>query len=250
MSLAQRDADPCPACESATCNPAFDHGEYSLYRCADCDLLYIHPPPTASEASEIYTDYEGATRIYFTKVGKKMRRARGRVRRIRRVVGGGRFLDIGCSGGFVVEAAREQGFDAFGIDPDPMSIAWAREHYPDNEYFVGFMETFDPGEHGGRPFDAVYCSEVIEHSTDVNGFVAALAAAMAPGAVLYLTTPDISHWRRPREVTKWDAFKLPDHCLYFNPASLARLLARHGIEVTRCPFRFKPGIKLLARKAG
>ncbi len=249
MSVAQLNDAPvsCPACESMACLAAFEHGGYAFRRCAECDLLFIHPPPSGSQVSEIYTDYEGARSIYFTKIDKKMRRARGRARRIRRIAPGGRFLDIGCSGGFVVEAAREQGFEAVGIDPDPMSIAWAREHYPKNEYFVGFMETCDTG---GRLFDAVYCSEVIEHSSDVNRFVHALVSVMAPGAILYLTTPDVSHWRRPRDVTKWDAFKLPDHCLYFNPAALTRLLARHGLDVFRRPFRLKPGIKVVARKTG
>ena len=146
----------------------------------------------------------------------------------------------------MVEAARELGFEATGIDLDPVSVAYAREHFPLNSFFHGPAEGFAPGE---TLFDAVYCSEVIEHVPDANAFVAALPRLMAPGAVLYLTTPDIGHWRRPRRLERWDAFCPPAHCLYFSPANLTRLLARHALVVVRRRFAWKPGIKLFARKS-
>ena len=101
---------------------------------------------------------------------------------------------------------------------------------------------------GTERFAAVYCSEVIEHAPDANRFVAAIAALMAPGAVLYLTTPDIRHWRRPKDIVRWDAFAPPSHCIYFSPRNLTRLLHQHGLAVFRRRLAFKPGIKLLARK--
>ena len=240
------EARRCQACGGTACGHAIAHDGMDLYRCADCGLIFLDPMPTPDELAAIYDDpYDGATTSYFAKVGKKLRRSRGRVRQLRRYVRGGRFLDVGCSGGFVVEAAGEQGFDGYGIDPDPHSIAYAREHYPRGTYFEATMETFDAAETG---FDAVYCSEVIEHVPDVDRFVAAIVRVMAPGAVLYLTTPDISHWRRPRDLRRWDAFCPPAHCLYFNPASLIGLFANHGLELIRRRLAFKPGIKLFLRK--
>ena len=99
-------------------------------------------------------------------------------------------------------------------------------------------------------FDVAYCSEVIEHVPNANRFVAAIAALMAPGGMLFLTTPDISHWRRPRDLAAWDVFVPPVHCLYFSPANLARLLGKHGLRIVHRRPAFKPGIKVLACKAG
>ena len=239
----------CPACGTAAHSHVISHEGMDLYRCGGCGLIFLDPMPGASDIAALYNDaYHGATTSYFAKVPAKMRRSRGRVRQIRRYVRAGRFLDVGCNGGFVVEAAREQGFDACGIDPDPQSIAYARAHYPLATYFEGTMEDFDAGGGDGPGFDAVYCSEVIEHVPDVNRFVAAIVRAMAPGAVLYLTTPDIGHWRRPRDLRRWDGFCPPAHCLYFNPASLTGLLERHHLGIVRRRLAFKPGIKLFARK--
>ena len=217
-----------------------------LFECAACGLVYLDPMPEPAALDQLYSDaYDGASEGYFRKVPQKMRRARGRMRQIAALVPRGRFLDVGCNGGFMVEAARERGFEAHGVDLDPVSIAWAKDHYPGGEFFAGRIEDYQTG----APFDAVYCSEVIEHVHGANAFLAAIAARMRPGAVLYLTTPDISHWRRPRDITRWDGFCPPAHCLYFNPDNLTRLLDRHGLGVFRRLPAFKPGIKLLARRA-
>ena len=246
-------ASPCQICGAAPHRPFIRHDGWTLFECRACGLVFVDPMPSAEEIGGLYDDaYAGATEGYFAKVGAKMRRTRRRCRALARQAprpsgeaGRGRFLDVGCNGGFMVEAARELGFAATGLDPDPVSIDWARAHYPANRFVHGTIEDFDPG---AERFAAVYCSEVIEHAPDANRFVAAIAAAMAPGAALYLTTPDIGHWRRPREVRRWDAFAPPGHCLYFNPTNLTRLLAKHGLEVFRRRLALKPGIKLLARK--
>jgi 2-polyprenyl-3-methyl-5-hydroxy-6-metoxy-1,4-benzoquinol methylase len=243
---------PCQICGASARRPFIRHDGYSLFECGGCGLVFVEPMPSAGQIAALYTDaYAGATAGYFAKVPQKMRRARRRARALARHArrpaedGQGRFLDVGCNGGFMVEAARELGFAATGLDPDPVSLEWARQHYPANHFVAGTIEDFDPG---AQQFAAVYCSEVIEHAPDANRFVTALAALMAPGAALYLTTPDIAHWRRPRDVTRWDAFAPPSHCLYFNPRNLTRLLAKHGLEVFHRRLSFKPGIKLFARR--
>ncbi|MEE8173309.1 MAG: class I SAM-dependent methyltransferase [Alphaproteobacteria bacterium] len=206
--------------------------------------------PSPAQLAGIYNDaYDGATTSYFAKADAKMRRSRHRVRQLRRHVDGGRLLDIGCNGGFMVEAARTHGFEAHGVELDPVSVAYARKHYPANAYFHGTVQEFAESGGAERPFDAVYCSEVIEHVPDSWSFVAAIASLMRPGAVLYITTPNISHWRRPKDLTKWDAFCPPAHCVYFNPANLPRLLAAHDLDVFKRFVAWKPGVKLLARKS-
>ncbi len=194
----------------------------------------------------------GGTRAYFRKEASKLRRARGRVRHLRRAMAGGSrgrlFLDVGCSGGFMTQAALEAGFTPWGIDPDGDAVAHAEAHYPGPTYRVGGLTEF--AAEAEQRFDAVYCSEVLEHVADGNAFIAAIAGLMVPDGVLYLTTPDIGHWRRPRKLTDWDVFTPPHHCLFFSQGNLRRLLSRHGLEIYHRQWAFKPGLKVLARKIG
>lgn len=249
--MSERGPERCQVCGAAEHGFAAEKDGYRYWRCRGCGLVALHPPPTAEAVGELYADPDKAlTRAYFDKVGSKLRRARGRARLIARRMRGrrGRFLDVGCSGGFMTEAAREQGFEAYGLDPDAASVAWARERWPENRYHVGRLE--DGAAPAGLRFDAAYCSEVLEHVPDADAFMAALSTTLAPGALLYLTTPDVGHWRRPRNLLDWDVFTPPHHCLFFTADALRRLLARHGLRVVERRPAFKPGLKVLARKDG
>lgn len=210
-----------------------------------------------AELAALYANPDsGGTRAYFRKEASKLRRARVRVRILAKAMADGskgrRFLDVGCSGGFMTKAALAAGFITWGIDPDADAVAHAEAHYPGATYRVGGLAEFaaDFLARSEEPFDAVYCSEVLEHVADANAFVAAISSVMAPGGVLYLTTPDIGHWRRPRNLPDWDVFTPPHHCLFFSMGNLRRLLARHELEIYRRQWAFKPGLKVLARKTG
>lgn len=249
-------ADPprqCQVCGGAAFELAIEQGGMAYFRCRDCALVFLHPAPSDADLDALYGDSESAlTSGYFTKVPSKMRRARIRARQIARQLGrhvtGQHFLDVGCSGGFVTEAARAIGFTATGIDPDAEAIAYANEHYPGSTFVHTMVEPFAIQSAG--QFDVIYCSEVLEHVGDANRFIAALSDLLAPGGLLYLTTPDIGHWRRPRDLTKWDVFTPPHHCIFFSENNLRLLLARHKLELFKRRFAYKPGLKIFARKTG
>ncbi len=223
------------------------------WACLDCETVYMYPLPEPARLAEVYDGTcGGGTEGYFAKVGKKLRRSRWRMRRLRWLTRGRRFLDIGCSGGFMAEAAREQGFDAHGLDLDPVAVEYAREHYPENRYHVGPVDTLltDAPDEGWQGFDLIYSAEVIEHVPDVNGFVATIAELLNPGGVFFVTTPDITHRKRPADVLAWDGFGPPGHCIYFTPQSLKDLLERHGLQVIRKWHAPQPTLKYVCRKVG
>lgn len=223
-----------------------------MYECAGCGFVALDPLPNTATRADLYDDaYGGASTGYFAKTGKKMARARRRAAAIARKVKpqpgeAPRFLDVGSSAGFMVEAAREKGFDGVGVELDGASVSYACEHYPNNTFFHGTVE--DYVNEYPVPFDSVYTSEVIEHTADANTFLAAISALTRPGGLLYLTTPDIGHRRRPKDLTAWDGFCPPSHCLYFTEGSLRLLLEKHGYRDIRRRFAWKPGLKVLARK--
>ncbi len=242
----------CQVCDATVRRLYAAHAGHELFECAGCGFVVLDPLPDAGARVALYDDaYGGASTGYFAKVDKKTRRARRRAafiaNKVRERPGQRRFLDVGSSAGFMVEAAREKGFEGVGVELDGTSVAYAREHYPQNEFFHGTIEDYALGNRG-PVFDVVYCSEVIEHTADANSFVAAIAALTQPGGLLYLTTPDIGHRRRPKDLTAWDAFCPPSHCLYFTEGSIRLLLQKHGFTHVRRRFAWKPGLKVLARK--
>ncbi len=243
----------CPACNAGARSPYCRDKQWELFTCDACGLIYLDPMPGPETLAAMYHDaYEDAQTGYFAKPDLKLRRSLIRLRIIRRFakITGGNFLDVGCNGGFMVEAARRIGFAAWGIEPDAVSLGYARKHFSDNQYYHGLISDFDPRDRNGAPvrFDVAYCSEVIEHVPQPQAFLRDIYRLLLPGGLLYLTTPDISHWRRPRKLANWDGFCPPSHVLYFNPENLISLAQRCGLELVSRRPAWKPGIKLVLQR--
>ena len=102
-------------------------------------------------------------------------------------------------------------------------------------------------EAGGAVFDLVYCSEVIEHVEDVRGFAKALMTLIAPGGLLFLTTPADGHRATPKPLVSWVQVKPPEHLHWFARSHLLTLFDQPGY---RPSFQFnpKPGHKLVVRR--
>ena len=105
-----------------------------------------------------------------------------------------RLLDVGCGGGLLAEAMARLGAEVTGVDASEAGIAVARRHAEGMglaiHYRVCTAEAVVAEIAEGKlaPFDVVIASEVIEHVENVDGFLAALSAAAAPGGLALLST--------------------------------------------------------------
>ncbi|TGQ51307.1 class I SAM-dependent methyltransferase [Mesorhizobium sp. M1C.F.Ca.ET.193.01.1.1] len=103
----------------------------------------------------------------------------------------GRVLDIGCGSGAL--AAYVDKANYVGIDPDPVSIATARNSFPGHTFIQRL--TLE-----GDTFDTVVALAVIEHVPDPVVFLTGLKANLlcVPSARIVCTTPhptmDWIHW--------------------------------------------------------
>ncbi|MEJ1977375.1 MAG: bifunctional 2-polyprenyl-6-hydroxyphenol methylase/3-demethylubiquinol 3-O-methyltransferase UbiG [Acetobacteraceae bacterium] len=106
-----------------------------------------------------------------------------------RLPGPGRLLDVGCGAGLASESLARRGHAVLGIDAAPQALAAAQAHAAGQglalEYRLG--TTGDLVREGQR-FDAVTALEVIEHVPDPAGFLQDLAALLAPGGRLFIST--------------------------------------------------------------
>jgi 2-polyprenyl-6-hydroxyphenyl methylase/3-demethylubiquinone-9 3-methyltransferase len=142
--------------------------------------------------------------------------------------------DVGCGAGLLAEPLARLGAAVTGVDAAPENIAAARAHALGQgleiDYRTGGAEALR-----GR-YDLVTSLEVIEHVADPAGFVARLAAAVADGGLLILSTPartmrsklllvDLAEGlgRIPKGTHDWSKFIAPDE--------LKAMVAGAGLEV-------------------
>ena len=246
MSAAQSRRDwehiACPVCAGNDFRHLFEKAGEPFVRCVACGLTLINPRPPFARIRDQYDAAYSAG--YTRKSVAKIIRARKRVARIGRV--GGRWLDVGCSAGFVVQAATEAGFEAWGVDIEADGIGYGRDTLGLARLACGVLED---QHYPDRHFDVISAYDVIEHVPDLNRFVAELARLLAAQGVLEIGTPDIGHWRVPRVLAQWNELKPSEHLYYFNRQTLGRLLARHGLRIVRKRLALKPGLKVLIAHA-
>lgn len=226
----------CPSCGSQTARPELEKDHLMLVRCLECQLVYVNPAFDEAHYQAVYSseDYQGIMRG----LGEKSHDYRverfgtERVAIMTRYLEPKagrtpRYLDVGCSTGFVVEAAVRAGWRATGIDLNPSAVAFGRARGLDLREVALEDSTFEP-----ESLDAVSLFDVLEHLLYPRATVEAAARLLTPGGMLFLYVPNYDSASRllmGREAH----FIWPTHHLnYYTPVTLSDLICRVGLEVT------------------
>ncbi len=228
----------CPVCGSRSFSPLFEKSGEQFVQCSECRLVLINPRPRFDRIAPIYA--ARYSQRYVSKRETKMRRARRQIGKIRRFIQSGRWLDVGCSAGFILAAADEAGFEAYGCDIDPTGLAYCEREFGIKNLYHGLIH--DAGFPSAY-FDVVTLYDVLEHVCDLNATVAELRRILAPGGIIEIWTPDVGHWRRPRALDRWSAILPSKHLYYFDVQTLTRLVARHGLRIVKKRICLKPGLR-------
>jgi len=142
---------------------------------------------------------------------------------------GFRVLEIGCAEAGFLDALRDRGIRASGLELEPGRIALAKALSPRLEILQG--DVTDPGIAGriGRTFDLIVLRDVVEHVEDRQAAFRSLRALLKPGGFCYVTfpprfSPFAGHHQNGKTVLR----RIP--YLQLLPAAWIRLLGRTAGE--------------------
>lgn len=98
-------------------------------------------------------------------------------------------LDIGCGGGLLSEAMAAMGAEVHGIDVSRRNIRVAQTHAQLSGANIHYevVEAEELAQRGAA-YDVVLNMEVVEHVTDLEGFLDASARLVGPGGVQFVAT--------------------------------------------------------------
>ena len=224
--------------------PESRRGEQKLdiKRCSKCGLLATYPPQPNNHWNDKYEgDY---WREYQTSIGERRIDERfeefemiseERIKFLHsfyrllppplRFNPYGKFLDVGCSMGFLVKAAQDAGFtDARGIDPNQQDVDEGIERYGVN------LEKGYIGDYEEDSFDVIMCFNTIEHVSRPDHLMEQMANRLKPNGALVVGTHDIECDNYLGEGVNWKHIKPAEHLYYFSKDTLDLLGRKYGLR--------------------
>lgn len=143
-------------------------------------------------------------------------------------------LDVGCGAGLLAEPLARLGASVTAVDASAELIGVVKAHAAGAGLAIDYRAV--PVEQVAGTFDLVTSMEVVEHVANPAAFVAALAARVAPGGLLVMSTPNRTAWSKLLTITLAEGLgRVPkgthDFGKFITPDELAAMIGATGLEV-------------------
>jgi SAM-dependent methyltransferase len=136
-----------------------------------------------------------------------------------------RLLDLGCGAGDLLDAARQHGWQAQGLDVSEHAAQHVRAR--GFEVFTGELSAARfPAAH----FDVVTAAELLEHVFEPRALVQEVARILRPGGIFWVTTPHARGLSARVLGLKWRCIWPPEHLQLFSIRGLTALLRDAGFS--------------------
>lgn len=192
-------------------------------RCRTCGLVFEHPQIPCDVNSAAYffrhaTEFSLATRFAnfdcrFDHIARHTKAKKPRV------------LDVGTNDGVFLKYLASKGIEAVGIELNQKAVESGQRAYGVDIRDVP-LEAIEDRE----AFDVVTFFNVLEHFDDPVAALAKVRKVTTSDATLALELPNIFTLQAKVFGGRWHHFQ-PTHRWFFNHATIAAFLRRHGFEV-------------------
>ena len=234
-----RASRPCPLCGRIGPVPLWDCGGFSFASCRGCGLVQQDPQPdpaaVASRYDGEYLAYEEANQLAYRDLELLALADLGLPEpgsplfAERRPAGSRpRALDVGCATGALLDALRDRGWDAAGVELCAPAAAYGRARFGLSIHAGDLASARFPD----ASFDLVHASHLIEHLSDPASFLDEVGRVMAPGAILVLATPNADGFQARLLGSRWRS-AIYDHLYLFSLRTLRAMLESRGFRVER-----------------
>jgi 2-polyprenyl-3-methyl-5-hydroxy-6-metoxy-1,4-benzoquinol methylase len=214
------EADPAQLYGAASGMP----GTQQLVKCLACGMIYENPRYdaeviiqgyTASQEAEHDSQYPMRVRSFYKTLQKHIRRI---------PLKGARVLDIGTAGGAFLDAAKQFGYNAYGMEPSADLVKRGRARGLQIEQGTIEKHNFPPDS-----FDMVCLWDVIEHLPDPKSALIEIRKLLKPNGIFLVNFPDIGTLQA-RLAGKRFWWLLSVHLHHFTRKSMTDILKRTGFE--------------------
>lgn len=219
--------------------------EMTWVRC-QCGLVYKRTEAEQDESGVTYSE------TYFTDTGRnpyskrthhRIRKSRTQILNLLEHVSPGPLLDIGCSLGYGLRAAKELGIESVGLDISDYAVEMCRK-----QGFAAKRGSIHLMPFADETFQMVLIKHVLEHTADPRTVLREIRRVLRPGGGVFISTPHAGYNRAVRHPETSRYYRPENHAhehfIYYTPETLSILLR----EELLVPVRIHPHVVL--RRAG
>jgi 2-polyprenyl-3-methyl-5-hydroxy-6-metoxy-1,4-benzoquinol methylase len=201
---------------------------WNYVACGKCGFVFLNPQPTPEELRTYYdSQYQYDPAVYKNTIERQM----VWLDYLESALGSsGDLLEIGCSYGYFLNAAKQRGWTVRGVEPGRDATDFARQKLGVNvtKGTIVDLEAKYPS------FDAIVAWHVLEHDSNPREFLRITIDLLKPGGVLGLRVPNLESTVSRWAGNTWQWLSPPEHVCMYRKSTLVPLLAEFGLETILC----------------
>lgn len=217
----------CPICTGQVFRPIFEACGHRYEECRDCSFQRIADPSADHVIDSHYQEDREHGEMVYQEFDQNLERFEKIIERMEKHVKKGRLLDVGCSLGTSLLAARERGWEVVGIE-----LSRPVAEYAISQWGLD-IRICDVDEAGFAPesFDAILMHHTLEHLRVPDRQLRNLHGLLKPRGLLYQALPNHDSLKSRLFGASWSYGVHAGHLSHFSPRTLALLLRRTGYSV-------------------
>ena len=206
---------------------------FAIQQCEACTFQFTNPRPDAAHIgryyeSEEYVSHNSGAGGIINQAYKVARvfTMRRKVALVNKLATKGRLFDYGCGTGHFLAAAKADGWQVAGWEPNARAREEASRRVGQPvgiESLVQYQEA---------SFDAITLWHVLEHVHELNDTLQQLIRLLKPGGTLLVAVPNVDSLDAQHYRQDWAAYDVPRHLYHFSPKTMKQLLKKHKMQVS------------------
>lgn len=225
-SNGQEKTSQCLACGSNSRRMVGSKNQFALWKCLHCGTIFTRDQAAQEVLTDLYDHYYDAASFEMNPVAaQSLERVVLSFERFRSTA---RILDIGFGEGGLLQVAERLGWQCYGTEISPRSLA-----YGSQRGWIVAREAEQDERFPRQSFDVVTMIEMLEHVPNPQDFLQSATRWLRPGGMLYLTTPNAKSLNQRLLGLEWSVVSPPEHLAIWTAKGIRYALAKAGLQPLR-----------------
>jgi 2-polyprenyl-3-methyl-5-hydroxy-6-metoxy-1,4-benzoquinol methylase len=134
-------------------------------------------------------------------------------------------LDIGAGTASFLESAAQDGWEAYGIEPNKKARNLALKKGLELKENIDLLQK--------QKFQVITMWHVLEHLPNLDAEIAKITSLLNRDGTLILAVPNFQSYDARYYKEFWAAYDVPRHLSHFSQLSIKLLFAKHGMKVIK-----------------